>query len=62
MITPFGLYTGKPPVDAEETVEIIELMVAAELSEERSDAELLLEEVRKQYGRCRIGAILYDLA
>ena len=62
MITPFGLYTGKPPVDAAETVEIIEFMAAAQLSGERSDAELLLEKVRRQSGQCRIGTIQYDLA
>lgn len=40
-------HTGKPPVDPEETVEIIEFMVAAQLSKERGGAEVLLEEVRK---------------
>ncbi|MBM4016805.1 MAG: gfo/Idh/MocA family oxidoreductase [Planctomycetes bacterium] len=40
-------HTGKPPVEPEVAVEIIEFMVAAQFSRERSGAEVTLEEVRK---------------
>lgn len=40
-------HTGKPPVEPEVAVEIIEFMVAAQLSRERGGAEVTLEEVRK---------------
>lgn len=40
-------HTGKPPVDAAETVEIIEFMEAAQLSYDRGGAEVSLDEVRK---------------
>jgi predicted dehydrogenase len=46
-------HTGKPPVDAADTVEIVEFMEAAQLSYERGGAEVPLEEVRtsKSEGR-----------
>ena len=40
-------HTGKPPVEPDVAVEIIEFMVAAHLSGERRGAEVTLEEVRK---------------
>jgi predicted dehydrogenase len=39
--------TGKPPIDPQETLEIVEFMTAAQLSKERGGAEVTLEEVRK---------------
>jgi predicted dehydrogenase len=39
--------TGKPPVDAAETVEVFEFMQAAQLSGERGGAEVQLAELRK---------------
>jgi len=40
-------HTGRPPVDAAETIEIIEFMTAAQLSKERGGAEVQLAELRK---------------
>lgn len=40
-------HTGKPPIDPQETLEIVEFMTAAQLSHERSGAEVKLEELRK---------------
>ncbi|MGD2175029.1 MAG: Gfo/Idh/MocA family oxidoreductase [Candidatus Brocadiaceae bacterium] len=40
-------HTGKPPVDAAETVEIFEFMTAADVSKERGGEEVQLEELRK---------------
>lgn len=39
--------TGRPPVDAAETVEIFEFMSAAQLSKERGGADVSLAELRK---------------
>jgi predicted dehydrogenase len=39
--------TGRPPVDAAETIEIFEFMTAAQLSSDRGGAEVPLAEVRK---------------
>jgi len=39
--------TGRPPVEAAETLEIFEFMTAAQLSKERGGAELSLETLRK---------------
>jgi hypothetical protein len=39
--------TGKPPIDPQETIEIVEFMTAAQLSQERGGAEVGLEEVRR---------------
>jgi hypothetical protein len=39
--------TGRPPVDAAETVEIFEFMTAAQLSHDHGAAEVPLAEVRK---------------
>jgi predicted dehydrogenase len=39
--------TGKPPVDAAETIEVFEFMQAAQLSGERNGAEVQLAELRK---------------
>jgi predicted dehydrogenase len=39
--------TGKPPVDAAETIEVFEFMQAAQLSGERGGAEVPLAELRK---------------
>jgi predicted dehydrogenase len=39
--------TGKPPVDAAETIEVFEFMQAAQLSAERKGAEVQLAELRK---------------
>jgi hypothetical protein len=39
--------TGKPPIDPRETLEIVEFMTAAQLSQERGGAEVTIEEVRK---------------
>jgi hypothetical protein len=39
--------TGRPPVDAAETIEIFEFMTAAQLSHDRGGAEVPLAEVRK---------------
>ena len=40
-------HTGKPPVDAADTVEIFEFMTAAQMSKERGGAEVKLAELRK---------------
>jgi hypothetical protein len=40
-------HTGKPPIDPQETLEMVEFMTAAQLSHERSGAEVKLEELRK---------------
>ena len=39
--------TGRPPVDASETLEMFEFMTAAQLSKDRGGAEVRLEELRK---------------
>ena len=39
--------TGRPPIDPQETLEIIEFMTAAQLSKERGGAVVKLEELRK---------------
>ena len=39
--------TGKPPIDPEETLEIVEFMTAAQLSAERGGAEVRLDEVHR---------------
>ena len=39
--------TGRPPVDPAETIELFEFMTAAQLSQERSGAEVPLDELRK---------------
>ena len=39
-------HTGRPPVDAAETIEVIEFMTAAQLSKERGGAEVKLAELR----------------
>lgn len=41
-------HTGKPPIDPQETLEIVEFMTAAQISKERGGSEVTLEEVRKQ--------------
>jgi len=40
-------HTGKPPIDPQETLEIVEFMTAAQLSSDRGGAEVPLDEVRK---------------
>jgi hypothetical protein len=40
-------HTGKPPVEPEVAVEIIEFMVACRMSQERKGAEVMLEETRR---------------
>jgi len=40
-------HTGQPPIDPQETLEIIEFMTAAQLSKERGGAEVKLDEFRK---------------
>jgi predicted dehydrogenase len=40
-------HTGRPPVDAAETLEIFEFMTAADVSKERNGAEVQLAELRK---------------
>ena len=40
--------TRKAPIDPRETLEIIEFMTAAQASKERSEAEVTLEEIRKE--------------
>ena len=42
--------TRKPPIDPQETLEIIEFMTAAQLSKERAGARVTLEEARKHAG------------
>jgi hypothetical protein len=39
--------TGKPPVDPQETLEIVAFMTAAQLSKERGGAEVAMEDVRR---------------
>jgi predicted dehydrogenase len=46
--------TGKPPVDPEVAVEIIEFIIAAQLSNKRGGAGVSLQEVQKRTGRCRM--------
>lgn len=41
-------HTGKAPIDPLETLEIIEFMTAAQLSKERSGAEVKLDELRRE--------------
>ena len=40
-------HTGQPPIDPQETLEMVEFMTAAQLSHERGGAEVKLEELRK---------------
>ena len=40
-------HTGRPPVDAAETIELFEFMTAAQLSKERNGAEVPLAELRE---------------
>ena len=40
-------HTGRAPIDPAETLEIVEFMTAAQMSKERSGAEVRLEELRK---------------
>jgi hypothetical protein len=40
-------HTGRPPVDAADTIEIIEFMTAAQMSKDRGAAAVSLEELRK---------------
>jgi len=40
-------HTGKPPIDPQETLEIVEFMTAAQLSRDRGGAEVALDAVRK---------------
>jgi len=42
--------TGKAPIDPLETLEIIEFMIAAELSKDRGGVEVTLDEIRKAVG------------
>jgi hypothetical protein len=39
-------HTGKPPVDLDETLEIIRFMTAAQISREKGGAEVRLQDVR----------------
>ena len=40
-------HTGRSPVDVAQTIEVFEFMTAAQLSKERSGAEVALTELRK---------------